>query len=90
MKDHAAVKKWGIFAVTLKRADELEVGDKVLSSFEEMDVIGSIPYKVKSKKIKKFPDWIVTIHFTTSGGEDMPINFKKQVATNHLFPVIIW
>jgi hypothetical protein len=86
MKTNKAVEKWGGYVVTLKRADELEVGDEILEIYD--DIHCTFPYEVKKKKVEKFPKWEVTILFHTKRGEGEPVNFEKIVPTNHLFPVI--
>jgi hypothetical protein len=87
MKNKKAIEKMGSYIVTLKRADDLEVGDKILEIYDDRHC--TFPYEVKTKKVKKFPQWEVLIQFHSSSGEGEPIDFTTVVPTNHIFPVII-
>ena len=87
MKNEEAIEKWGKYIVTVKRADELEIGDRILLTLPR--VWYTFPYTIGNIKIKKSPLWIVTVTFHSCYGEGEPVDFKRTYATNQIFPVIV-
>lgn len=84
MDNNTAIAKWGLHTVTIKRADEIECGNRVLYPFYPNV---TFPYTVAN--IEPVPDWNIIITFKSSFGEGEPHFFKETFKTNHCLPIII-